>query len=103
MSDPSPARIARVIWLALLMAIVVYGVVVFLITPIRHDVPFTSYANNPFFVVLAIFAVVMFGFSFVVPQMMLRTAPSGVGRPAPTSAQARKRARLIVRWALTEV
>jgi hypothetical protein len=102
MSEPSPARVARVIWMALTIAVVIYAVLAFTMVPIRQDVPFASYANNPMFVVLAIFGVVMFGLSFVVPALMLRTVPSGTARPAPSFPQARTRARLVVRWALTE-
>lgn len=78
----------KIIWFALTMSIVLYGVIAFMIVP-RSDQSFDALFANPIILVLHLAGLAMFAISFVVPANMLKRSNN-------------VRMAMIMRWAMIE-
>jgi hypothetical protein len=102
-------RLIRVIWLALLTSIFMYGVVIY-VTAGRTDQsqPIQAAFSNPIILVLHAMGAGMFILAFIVPSIVLRRLSANEHVRAPVaaapsvSACPRVRVVLIMKWALIE-
>ena len=100
-----PVRTVRVIWFALLMAVGVYGMIIFVIKPLGGEVdrPFT----DPLVLVLHVVGVIEFTLAYVVSSMIMRSGaqrqPAAPTNPNQDEFMSQRLFRaLIIRWALFE-
>ncbi len=106
-SAEASVRLVRVIWLALVVSICIYAVVIFIALRQPPAEPFGAALSKPFIIALHVAALGILLCAFVVPPVLLRDANSSaaprLAGPHPTRAVGpRTRRALIVRWTFIE-
>lgn len=106
MSAAASVRITRVIWMALLVSVLIYGVVIWFVS---QEWSATSGSEeilgHPVLLPLAIAAIATLAMSFFIPTIMLRQGSPSRTPMSPISELAvpdRVRTAFIIQWALLE-
>jgi hypothetical protein len=107
-SGAARVRLARLIWVALVLCVLIYGVIAAMVTG-ETDSPVASADDlflDPAVLVLAMVAVADFLFALLVPKFLFRSVGTGVATPLSPSAELTLSQRLlgifVVQWALME-
>ena len=105
-SEQKPETLARIIWLAIAMSVVIYGIVAFFATPRNEPRTFGELFRDPLVLILHAAGFAMFVTAFVLPSVLLNVARAkGNSKPQPTrevriTPEAMKT--LVIRFALLE-
>jgi hypothetical protein len=105
-AEQKPETVARIIWLAIAMSVVIYGIVAFVATPRSEPRAFAELFRQPLVLILHAAGFAMFVTAFVLPSVLLSLARTKAkSTPQPTTEiriTSETMRALIIRFALLE-